>query len=693
MKNIHLHFGFFALLLGAANMMSSVGGNLGTAGIFANVLSFDPTKLVAQESSSFMPGAPIFFDTTPALTSTPTPAPTPSPAPVPMAGPLFSPTMNPLGIPGFSLSPSPTSSPTPNVSPDLTPAGFTNATSAVPGLIPIAPSPSPLLSPNFSPDLTPAVLPTPTMTPAQRAAAERAAAADRAAAQDRANSAPTTVQLAVPQDNQPLQNPEPVRPQQPAVEANVNQPAPSVDFKPEQNSCKDLRGQLIRAVFNNQEDTDGYKSLKKQFNAACSQPIVAFDAPVDDSDVKTTPFKDVEIATLEGKAANELYQRGVIGGTGNGNAEFKGDEVVNRAVAAKLLVNSCKSAKKKSNVKFKDVRQGDWFYNDVKEAAERGIIGGYRDGNYKPGNSVSRAEFVKMLSIACNIKENIQPENFADVNQDDWFAKYAGAVQAYDLFPEDNSDNTFEPAKVMTKAEVAEGIYQYLKNRDDYVAPADVEEVPEVSKDVQNKDIEKLAEALYSEHMGRKIKGNEVNAVVAKLDTDAEKAKFVANLDDSQDARVFRIGGMVQTFLGRAAQKADEDKYLQLLKAGSTEEDVIANILASAEYAVYVQKVTGEKASEDVLAQAAIAQLFGADAANDAVAKLSGGIKNRGFKLAITDLLNSDEYRAEVVKLLYQDLLEREPSQQELNNHVKADVPLEDVKVNLEVSAEFLDKL
>ena len=324
-----------------------------------------------------------------------------------------------------------------------------------------------------------------------------------------------------------------------------------------------------------------------------------------------------------------------------------------------------------------------------------GVVKGNPDGSFGAKNAVNRAEFVKMLSIACNIKENIQPENFADVNQDDWFAKYAGAVQAYDLFPEDDSDNTFEPAKLMSKAEVAEGIYQYLKNRDEYVAPADINvDVAAPAVDAaQTGDSAKLAEALYSEHLGRKVSAKEVTAAVPNLDTDAEKAKFVANLDDSQDARIFRIGGMVQTFLGRAALKADEDKYLQLLKAGSTEEDVIASILSSAEYANYVKKITGQNVSNDVLAQAVIAQLFGADAKSGAVDALSAIIKDKGAKAAITDLLNSDEYRAEVVKSLYKDLLKRDPSQQELNTNVQANTALEDVKVNLEVSAEFADKL
>ena len=62
MKNIHLHFGFFAILLGAANMMGSVGGgSMGTPGLFANVLAFDPAKLVAQESQNLDLTAPVFF--------------------------------------------------------------------------------------------------------------------------------------------------------------------------------------------------------------------------------------------------------------------------------------------------------------------------------------------------------------------------------------------------------------------------------------------------------------------------------------------------------------------------------------------------------------------------------------------------------------------------------------------------------
>lgn len=45
---------------------------------------------------------------------------------------------------------------------------------------------------------------------------------------------------------------------------------------------------------------------------------------------------------------------------------------------------------------FSDVKPGDWFYNDVMYLAEKGAISGYLDGTFRPNNTISRAEFVKI---------------------------------------------------------------------------------------------------------------------------------------------------------------------------------------------------------------------------------------------------------------------------------------------------------
>ena len=58
---------------------------------------------------------------------------------------------------------------------------------------------------------------------------------------------------------------------------------------------------------------------------------------------------------------------------------------------------------------FSDVPSSHWAYSEIAAAVEDGIAAGYEDGTFKPGNSVTKAQFAVMLSRAFfpdDIKKN-----------------------------------------------------------------------------------------------------------------------------------------------------------------------------------------------------------------------------------------------------------------------------------------------
>jgi len=174
------------------------------------------------------------------------------------------------------------------------------------------------------------------------------------------------------------------------------------------------------------------------------------------------PFPDTNINALEGKAAAELYRRAVIGGYPDG--EFKGSRSVNRAEAAKFLLLARKIEVKdlRNEERFWDVLDGQWYTKYVMTAADKGIISGYPDGSFKPGNTVNTAEFLKMLTLTFGLQQNLS-YTYSDVSAGAWFAKYAGIAKKYNLFPKRST--RLYPAQELTREEVAVAIYQYLSNR------------------------------------------------------------------------------------------------------------------------------------------------------------------------------------------------------------------------------------
>ncbi len=61
-----------------------------------------------------------------------------------------------------------------------------------------------------------------------------------------------------------------------------------------------------------------------------------------------------------------------------------------------MLVVLLGAAKVFADSPFSDVKDGDWFCKYVQEAKDRGVIGGYPDGTFRPQDSVTYAEFIVM---------------------------------------------------------------------------------------------------------------------------------------------------------------------------------------------------------------------------------------------------------------------------------------------------------
>ena len=104
---------------------------------------------------------------------------------------------------------------------------------------------------------------------------------------------------------------------------------------------------------------------------------------------------------------------------------------------------------------FSDIDENDWYYDNVMDAAANEYVSGYEDGTFKPGNSVTRAEFASMIAKAMGYDDSLAGETrFKDVAADQW---YAGAI----TFCADNGiisgydDGTFQPGKTISRQEVA----------------------------------------------------------------------------------------------------------------------------------------------------------------------------------------------------------------------------------------------
>ncbi|OYV87004.1 MAG: hypothetical protein B7Z63_03125, partial [Ignavibacteriae bacterium 37-53-5] len=78
-----------------------------------------------------------------------------------------------------------------------------------------------------------------------------------------------------------------------------------------------------------------------------------------------------------------------------------------------------------------DIKPGHPNYEAIKFLKDQGIVSGYKDGTFKPNQTVNRAEALKMLMTAFEVgtASNSNP-NFKDVDKSAWFFRpLASAVE------------------------------------------------------------------------------------------------------------------------------------------------------------------------------------------------------------------------------------------------------------------------
>lgn len=198
----------------------------------------------------------------------------------------------------------------------------------------------------------------------------------------------------------------------------------------------------------------GSKTLRIQ--ATLGGETIAVSDPLN---VKT--FTDVSESNPHYDAIRYLYSQGVI--TGYGDGTFKPDATVTRAEALKMILSGIQKNLENTGVlPFSDVVSDAWYSDYVSTAYEDGIVNGYPDGTFGPGNTVNKAEFFKILLLAMevDVDPNVSEEAFKDVDPNAWFAPYVKFVKDKNLL--DVVSGLFGPQDGMTRGDVAEAMFRVM---------------------------------------------------------------------------------------------------------------------------------------------------------------------------------------------------------------------------------------
>ena len=125
----------------------------------------------------------------------------------------------------------------------------------------------------------------------------------------------------------------------------------------------------------------------------------------------------------------QWQNKGLIQGYEDGT--FKPGNTITRAEFVTLM-NNAKGFWSEGSINFSDVKNGSCFYSAVARAVAAGYVKGYSDGSFKPGNTITRAEAAVMIANAARLSANeAGAYRFTDVGSiPAWARGSVGAVVA-----------------------------------------------------------------------------------------------------------------------------------------------------------------------------------------------------------------------------------------------------------------------
>lgn len=172
-------------------------------------------------------------------------------------------------------------------------------------------------------------------------------------------------------------------------------------------------------------------------------------------------FSDVPETHKNYTAISYLEEKNILQGYTDGT--FRPEQSVTRAEFLKIIFgNSGIPLDALDKLPFLDIDYSSWYLPFVQKAFSEGWIEGYSDGTFKPGKTINKAEALKILGKlkSWNLNSVSTDNLFDDVPSDAWFASYIAYAQENNYLEETSSK--FLPGSLMTRGSISEIIYRTL---------------------------------------------------------------------------------------------------------------------------------------------------------------------------------------------------------------------------------------
>jgi len=181
------------------------------------------------------------------------------------------------------------------------------------------------------------------------------------------------------------------------------------------------------------------------------------------ADIVKKPFKDVSSEYPYYDIIHEMRDQNIINGYEDGT--FRAQQVISRKHVAALIVRAKDLIPVKPFIKFNDISEINPYFEAIKSLQQAGIFEPDSKGNFNRDQALTRAEMAKVLSIAFNLKGNVNHE-FHDVPANHPENEYINALYANGITTGDNG--YFKPDAPLTRAHYAVFMHRSMNKANEH---------------------------------------------------------------------------------------------------------------------------------------------------------------------------------------------------------------------------------
>ena len=214
---------------------------------------------------------------------------------------------------------------------------------------------------------------------------------------------------------------------------------------------------------------EAIKSLENNPYIQYAQYDFIYETDTPSVNTNGLPFTDVKDGKWYYDNVKYVYENGIMNGVTD--TKFDPTGTLTRGMCATIIYRMAGSPKTEAENKFTDVKAGKYYTKAVTWAQSNGIVNGKTETTFDPDGDIKRAEFATMLYRYLNFKMLVLPiikdDSPAD---DDLIPSYATeAVDA--LFRagvvNGREDGRFDPKAKITRAEAAAMIDRFVKTAEE----------------------------------------------------------------------------------------------------------------------------------------------------------------------------------------------------------------------------------